>query len=331
MVPARPRLRRSLVAFSLGALVSWGAPAQASAAGVRAAGSAKLSEWKKGATASKARTRAIRRARVAALQAALDDLSGPFDDEARRAVLKAGERWTGAYRIVSEHVDADGVRVELEVDIDVARLAKFVAPSALPTPATARYHVSAIEAGEDCGIEAAQLDEDLARVGVPRSPVGRSEGVTIQLACEALGPVPNTLLRAVRVRAEATLGRKTLVAPSVAAFGIDDDSARARGAAELADTLASALGRRDAAVEIRVEAPHPAARVRRLERAMVDSVRGVRAASVGGIDPDGAVRLRVKGNASPDAIARGLEALSLPDFSITIVGVDAHALTIRLR
>ncbi len=331
MVSGHSRLRRSLAAFSLGAFAFLGAAPRASAAGVRAAGSAATSEWKTGGTASKARTRAIRRARVAALQAALAGLEGTVDDDAKRVALKAGERWTGAYRIVSEHVDAEGVRVELDVDIDLARLAKFVAPTALPTPATARYHVAAIDAGRGCDVEAAQLEDDLARVGVPRSKVGRSEGVTIHLACEALGPVPNTLLRAVRIRAEAKLDRTTLVAPTAAAFGVDDDSARARGAVEVADALASALVGIDPAVELRIEAPHPAARVRRLERAMIDSIRGVRGASVGAIDSDGAVRLRITGTASPDAIARGLKALSLPDFSITIVGVDAHALTIRLR
>ena len=118
MVSGHSRLRRSLAAFSLGAFAFLGAAPRASAAGVRAAGSAATSEWKTGGTASKARTRAIRRARVAALQAALAGLEGTVDDDAKRVALKAGERWTGAYRIVSEHVDAEGVRVELDVDIE---------------------------------------------------------------------------------------------------------------------------------------------------------------------------------------------------------------------
>jgi hypothetical protein len=59
---------------------------------------------------------------------------------------------------------------------------------------------------------------------------------------------------------------------------------------------------------------------------------GVSGSAVAGIDPDGAVRLRVTGNLRADELAAALRTLSLPDFSLTIVGVDGpDALTIRLR
>ena len=299
---------------------------------MRGAGAAKSSEWKQAPRASTVRARAIRRARLAALQAALDGLDGPTDKVAKKAVLRNGTRWTGAYRIIAEQVDPQGVRIELEVDIDVARLAKFVAPTELPAPAKVRFHLGQVSGDRGCDVEPDQIAADLERLGVQREKVGASEAVAVEVRCTALGAVPNTLLQAVRVRAVAKAGGATLLDSDEAGFGVDEQSARERGAGAVAEMLATAMLDDPGGVIVRVESPHPASRVRRLQRAMTDQLRGVRTAKLVGIDADGSVRLRLQGRASADAIARGLQALSLPDFSINIVGIhDARGLTVRLR
>ncbi len=274
----------------------------------------------------------MRRARLAALQAAIDGLDAPVDKAAQKAVLRDGTRWTGAYRILSEQVDPEGIRIELEVDIDVARLAKFLAPAEAPAPAKVRYHVDDVSGDKGCGVEPEQIASDLEALGVSRTKVGTSKPVSVAVKCEALGPVPNTLLQAVRIRVEAQAAGSTLLSADEAAFGVDEQSARERGAGAVAETLATALLDDPGGIVVRIESPHPASRVRRLQRALVDQVRGVRKAKLVGIDPDGAVRLRLEGRATAEAIAKGMRALSLPDFSITIVGVhDARGLTVRLR
>ncbi len=328
---SEPSRFRRLRAFAV-ALTVWGTAVTAQAAGVPGSGAAAASEWKSPPSASNLRARAIRRARLAALEAAIDGLPGPVDAQAKKAVMGEGSRWTGAYRILGERVEPQAVRVELEVDIDTARLAKFVAPAALPTPASVRFHLGSIQADVGCEVERGQILADLEQLGFASEPVGSSTSVGVAVHCESVGSVPNTLLQAVRVRAETSVGGRVVLRSDEAGFGVDERSARERGAGSIADDVATLLLPGAGGVVVRVESPHPASRVRRLERALAEQVSGVRTASVSGIDPDGAVRLRVQGRASAEAIARGLEALSLPDFSITIVGIhDARGLTIRLR
>lgn len=308
------------------------AAADVSAAGLRGAGSAKVSEWKSPPQRSTVRARALRRARLAALQAALDGIDGPVDDAAKKAVLRDGTRWTGAYRILAERVDPEGIEIELEVDIDVARLAKYVAPTEAVAPAKVRWHVEEVVGERGCDVEPAQVVSDLERLGVARAKIGTSEAVVVKLRCDALGPVPNTLLQAVRLRVEAKAAGSTLLSVDEPAFGVDERSARERGAGAVAERLATLLTEDPGGIVVRIESPHPADRVRRLQRAMTDQVRGVRDVELIGIDPDGSVRVRVEGRATAEALAQGLRALSLPDFSITIVGVhDARGLTVRLR
>ncbi len=308
------------------------AASSAHAAGVRGAGAAKASEWKQAPSSTRLRSRAIRRARLAALQTAIDGLEGRVDKDAKKAVQRDGTRWTGAYRIVSEQVDPDGIRVELEVEIDVARLAKFVAPSLPPSPAKVRFHLGELSAGRGCTVETEQVGVDLERLGVARAKVGTSEPVVVALECAPLGPVPNTLLQAVRVRLEAKVAGRVLLKSDEAAFGVDEQSARERGAGAVAEALAAELTGDPGGVVVRVESPHPASRVRRLQRALTDRVSGVRKAKLVGIDLDGSVRIELVGKAAAQDIARGLQALNLPDFEVTVVGVhDPRALTVRLR
>ncbi len=247
--------------------------------------------------------------------------------------MKAGEGWTGAYRILAEHAGADEVSVELEIDIDLARLAKRVTPAGPPSKSAPRYRLGQLDIEEACGLSSEVLGEELAAAGVALEATDKASALDVTLHCETLGPVPNTLLRGVRVRGVATARGRELASSSVAGFGVDDDSARAQAVGRLLDDIAAAVAVRSRpGVELRVESPHPAARVRRLQRVLRDSVIGVRGAKVVGVDADGAVRLAVAGKLQAKQLSRALQALSLPDFSLTIVGIDGpHALTIRLR
>jgi hypothetical protein len=84
-------------------------------------------------------------------------------------------------------------------------------------------------------------------------------------------------------------------------------------------------------VELRIEKAWPAARVRRVERALKEAVLGVTKVELVALEADGAVRLHVQGNVDPQQLMRGLQAVELPGFTLTGFRVDSpHALTVRI-
>lgn len=307
-------------------------PAMGEAAPIRGTGSAKTSEWKKGGTTERARARAIRRARLDALAAALTKVPGAKDPASVKAVSKAGEAWTGAYRVVNERVVAGSVSVELDVEIDLARLGKRVSPQVLGTAKGARYQLGALEVQPACEDAAASLEDDLVALGAV-SRTGKATPVDVSVQCRPLGPVPHTLLHATSVVVVAKSGERVVAQQTRPGFGLDPTTARARALLEALDDVAATLRQhRDDQIIVRIESPLPADRIRRLQRAMVDRISGVRKASLHGIDPDGAVRLRVEGSMDARKLGRRLQALNESEISITIVGVDGKdALTIRLH
>jgi hypothetical protein len=171
----------------------------------------------------------------------------------------------------------------------------------------------------------------LASLGVV-SKEAAAKPITLTVSCTPLGAVPNTYLEAASVEIVVDDGRAVARADA-AGFGADTSGAIAQALGRALDDVAAELAaHRRGLVSVRIEAPLPATRVRRLERAMRDSVIGVASTKVAGIDPDGAVRLDVEGSLTADALAQKLETLSLPGFSLTIVGINAEdALTIRLQ
>ncbi len=305
--------------------------AQAEAAPVRGSGSAAASEWKSGGTIEKARARALRRARLDALAKAIAGIAGPVDRAAKADLQKHGDGWTGAYRILSESVKGDRVEVDVEVEVDTAGLAKRLTPR-VETSSAPLYRVGQVDVGEVCGDAAQSLAASLESMEVVARDAKASE-LRFAVTCKRIGAVPNTFMRAALVGVRAHAGKQSIVDVEAAGFGTDDDAALAQALARALGDAATVLGRhRRGQIEVRVEAPLPASRIRRLQRAMTDAVVGVNAAAIAGIDPDGAVRLRVTGNLGADALARALETLSLPDFSLSIVGIDGpDAITIRLR
>lgn len=309
------------------ALGLWLGAAPAEAAPVRGTGTATVSKSK---STARARSQALQKARRAALQAALGQVSGSVDPKARKAVLGSAETWTGAYRIVSESHDGDEIRVEVEVEVDLVRLTKRVGRKGTPAPAWA---LGAVAVGPACGDAQAvteQVTAELSGLGLSASK-GKGPALDVALECEVLGPVAHTYLHAARVSMVATVDGRPVVQQSRPAFANTPPEAVAAGIGRvLLETTDQLITRGKGQVRLRVRAPMPSARVRRLEAAMRRSVLGVDEVELAGIER-GVVELRVRGTLDAKALARGLGSLSLPGFSLTVVDVDPpDALTVRL-
>lgn len=329
------------IALSVGAGAS-----EAAAAPVRGTGEAKASETKS-PSLGQTRARALRRARRAALEAALRQLPGPIDAAARKAVLDAADSWTGAYRVLSEQSDGQDVALELEVEIDLVRLQKRVAKREGGGGGPA-WALGAVGSAEGCGQAAAIAElvrtELVAQGAVAREAAGTegqgSKGKTkgkaaaldVALDCHALGAVDHTYLHAVRVRATATADGRTVAEASTSAFATTPAEALTAGVhGALSDVAAKLVAHERGHVRVRVQSPLPAIRIRRLETAMRNSVLGVDEVEVGAID-EGVVELQVRGELSAKALSRALGQLQLPGFSLTIVRVEPpDVLTIRLQ
>jgi hypothetical protein len=328
---------RPLRAFSLllleGILVgALGVGASTAHAGpaIRGEGEASLGEFKKGGSPQAVRRRALERARLAALESVLAQIDGPVDSGARTAVLRAVDAWTGAYRIISERRDGDAVRVEVEVEVDVSALAKRLTPRPKAEGAPMFRFGRVVQDG-GCGNQTARVRDELEAMG----SLGASENalaVDFSLRCQDLGPVRHTFVHAVQVQVRAVAAGEVLATADVYGFASGSETASSQGLRRALTDVGAELGHhRQGQITVRVEHPLPAERVRRLERAMRDAALGVGRTEVSGIDPDGAVRLRVFGDVRADALARELEGLSLSGFSLTIVAVEGpDALTVRL-
>jgi len=327
----------SALALSLGLVTSsaWAAP-------VRGTGEATAAETKKPSPAE-VRARALRRARTAALQTALSQVGGPVDPEARKAVMGAWEVWTGAYRILSESGGADGVRVEVEAEIDVVRLTKRVqrADESGGKPA---FVMGSIRAGATCGetqavseVVRAELSGQGA-VTLEPPPEGKGKGkaklvaLDVTLECGALGPVRHTYLHAAQVHVVAQANGQTVAEQRVPAFAITPVEAMAGGVSTaLLDVGEQLAQHRKGFLRLRVRSPLPSARIRRLEAAMRNSVLGVSEVEVAGLER-GVVELRVRGSLDAKTLAQRLAELPLPGFSLSVVDVDPpDALTVALE
>lgn len=300
---------------------------------VRGAGKATASETKT-PNLAKARARALRRARRAALEAALEQVSVPVDGPARKAVLGSADAWTGAYRVLSEHSDGEAVELELEVEIDLVRLTKRVAkrdPSLVGHPAFRLVDVgSASGCGEPDAVAAVVRSELSGQGSVALD--GKGPPLQVTLACQTLGPVQHTYLQAARVRVTATSAGVTVAELSTPAFATTPAEAVVAGIQRaLSDVSVRLQSHRSGHLRLRVQAPMPAERIRRLETAMRNSVLGVDDVEVGAL-ARGVVELQVHGKLSAKDLAHKLQQLRLPGFSLSIVDVDPpDALTIRLE
>lgn len=317
--------RRLLLAI----VISWLCAGSARAAPFRGDGSAKASETK-AKTSAAARERALGRARRAALEKALGEVKGAFDRAARRTVLKGYEGWTGAYRVLSERVEGSTVKISVEVEVDVARLGKRLTPR--PTGLGApMFRLKTVTLEGPCGTDREAVTHELTQLGALGTK--SNVGVVVALRCERLGPVEHTFVEASRVTITARTDKGEVGRTSSFGFGPQPDASVAQAVNRAVVDLAAELGQhRRGQLLLRVQSPLPSSRVRRLEKTMRSSVRGVTDTEVAGIEPGGAVLLRVHGDVRAETLSRRLQALKLPGFSLRIVGIDGpDALTIRLQ
>lgn len=297
---------------------------------IEASGEATLAEIKD-ATPERARAQAIQRARARALELALGRLEGPVDAQARKAVLAVPDAWTGAYRVLGVETQGDKVVVRVEVELDLPRLDKRVGTTSMPGTVPL-YRLAEVLVAEGCGAVEGQAAGALADLDAVATD-GQARPLTLRIRCLSLGTVPNTLVEATTVALELRDGSKEIGTLEEVGFGVDPASAQAEGLQRGLERAAEILrDYRRGRVMVRVESPLPSARIRHVERALVEGVRGVDRASVAGIDRDGSVRLVVEGQIDAETLARRMRALSLPGFSMTIVSTHAPSeLTVRLE
>jgi len=280
----------------------------------------------------KARSQALERARKAALEAAIEQI-GAADPAARKQVLAAPDPWTRSYRVLRQDDDGATATAVVSVEIDTARLAKaLAAPGAPAGPSSSLVLLPALELRSSACPSAleGELRRALVAAGLVRDVAPGSAGpvLSASLVCHELGTVAYP--RQVAVREELQLGD---AAPAVATgFGEDARAAAGDAMTRLIGELTRGMARKPEGLAIRVAAPWPAARVRRLERALRESVVGVQSVRVGSVASDGAVTLQVEGGLTAAELQARLPAVQIPGASLVVGEVEAsHVVHIRLQ
>lgn len=285
------------------------------------------------AAAARSRDHAVTAARTAALEQAIAGITDvSVDPDQVAQVLARAETWTAAYRILEVSEQEGATQARVEVDIDIPRLRKRIAlRDAAERP---KGFVWGGVSATGCGmIDEARLEAPLRAYGIVADQSGTT--LALELTCSDPGAVSHTHVRAAAVTLTAKLSGEVTLTRSVEARGFAEDGAEAsataidRALGELAEQLA-VHARGD--LELRVEQPWPAARVRRLELTLRESVMGVDTAELAGIMADGAAVLRVQGRIDVNALGQRMQNLSFPDFRLVGLRIDAtHALRVRIE
>jgi hypothetical protein len=282
--------------------------------------------------ASAARGKALAKARKAALEAALAEITGPIDKSAKKTVLKSADAWTGAYRVLSERTDGGNVTIEVEVDVDLARLRKRLtqAPSGGSQPL---YRIESVDVADGCGEKSTiggRVEDELAAGGASAKD---GAVLRVRVECTALGAVPHTFLHAARIELVAESDGRPIARIDYDGFAADGPTSIATAVSEAAGELAGKLAvHRRGTVALRVEAALPAARVRRLERALEQSVVGVARVELVRVHPGGSIVLRVHGQLDAAALGQALEQLQTPGLRASVIALEGpDALAIRLQ
>ncbi len=279
---------------------------------------------------SGARKRALGDARRAALDAALGGIAGPVDKAAKKAVRKRSEAWTGAYRILEQRDDGKTMTVRVEVDIDTVRLAKRVAPAKAKVTAS-QYKLGKVDVAPECApVDATWVGEELVALGAVDDK--GSVDVDVDVTCRARGAVRYTHMDAATVKIVARSKAGVVTTRELTGFGADATAAAQSGVQLSVEKVGRELqARRQGHITVRIEDPLPAANVRRLEQAMLNSVAGVDDVVLSAIEP-AVVVLSVDATMNAKQLGRQLEALRLPGFSVTIASLtNPDVLTIRLH
>ena len=288
----------------------------------------------------RARDQALERARKAALEAAIQQL-GAVDPAARKQVLAAPNVWTRSYRVLRQDDDGATATAVVSVEIDTARLAKTLGgPGAAGTNAGPGLVVlpglDLKSSGCPASLEA-EVKRALVGVGVVRDVGPGSAGPVLSatLKCTDLGMVAYP--RQAAVKAELALQAPGSAGMTLAATGFGEDRQAAVGDAwtgpgGLVGKITRTLSTHDnTGVRLRILTPWPAARVRRLERALRDSVVGVQAVTVAGVGSDGAVTLRIDGALTAPELHARLAAVQVPGALLVLGEVVSNVVQVSLQ
>ncbi len=269
------------------------------------------------------RREALQRARKAALGAALAELEG-VDPGDRTRVLASSAAWTSAYRILKQSDDGATATVEVEVEIDLPRIEKLLRGAGEPVDGVKLPRFGELR-GDGCGDEViAGVREQLLARGLVSIAAEAPTVLNLRLRCEALGEVYQARAHGARVTLEAEISGAVPFKSTALAFAEDTSAAEFEALRRALVGLSEALHRgRDVSISLEIAAPWPAARVRRVQRALGSSVVGVRSVSVGGITAAGAVILRVEGGEGLGAeeLAQRVATLRIPGVPLRILEV----------
>lgn len=330
-------MRRELMAASVGWALTipallWGADALA--APFAGTGHAAIGGEVDGL---KARDQALERARKAALEAAILQI-GAADPAARKQVLAAPTVWTRSYRVLKQDDDGATATAMVSVEIDTAKLSKALAapgaPATGPGPGPGLTVLPGLELRSDgCPPTAeADLKKGLLAAGMIRDVAAGSAGpvLSASLKCDAVGTVGyprQTVVRAeLQLQAPASRpdGAAAQTRASATGFGEDAQAAAGDALSGLIGQVTKAMsGRTGTGVRLKIAAPWPAARVRRLERALRDSVVGVQTVAVAGVGSDGAITLRVEGGLSAQELHARLSGVQVPGATLVVGEVES--------
>lgn len=273
--------------------------------------------------------RAISKARRAALDLALEQLSVPVPTVERNKVLNRYRRWTSSYRVLNSELREDGAIATVEAEIDLARLAKQIAPpKARPKP---MYQWGGVRLAKECerpNVSAASIETTLRQAGIVSDSA--STRLSLQLRCSFLGPVSFRHVLAARVEAELLFGASKL---NLSASGFDRDPGRALDFAQ-ADLFSLVIdrlrGEADVDLQIRVHEPWPARRLRHLERLLRKSVGGVESASLVALTSEGDAILELRSTLDAMQLGEKLSVLHFPGFEIEELRVSSpRSLSLR--
>jgi hypothetical protein len=320
-----PRTLALVLVLAAGAL----APDAAAAQPFRGSGTSAPDPKDKTPTA--ARTRALDKARRAALDAALVEL-GKLSKATKKSITANTSAWTGSYRIISESPVGAGVAIEVEVEIDVARLRKRTEAGST-TVAAPLFTLEGVDLDSGCEPSAtirARVEDELVVAGA----VGAGGApLKIEGKCKVLGPVPHTFEHAARIELVASSGGSATATAEVDGFAKTPEEALAAAAAQAASQLGASLAlHRRGRVLLRVSGGRPSVKLRRLERALVQSVMGVSAVELSRVDAQGRVVFSVLGVADAQALAQALQSLHSPGVSTSVIAIEGpDVLAIELR
>lgn len=278
-----------------------------------------------------ARAAALLRARRAALRAALDQVIGSTAKLPDEAKGKRGSAWTSAYRVLSQTQDGATITIEVEVEIDTGRLINRYRPK--QQAPIAGFYAEEVVALNGCD---ESVRPQLTQALLDRGAIGtRTDGtpIRIEIQCQDLGEV--SFLQQYGSRIQVIVRDRNdsaLAAGAGVGFAEDMAAAVSNASAQAAIDITRKLeGQAGDGVLVYLSDAWPAARVRRLERALQTSLVGARSVALRGLSGAGAAIVRVVGPFDAEALAKQLPAIQVPGGQLRVEAIDSpRSLRVRI-